>query len=198
MKRIREQLFAARRAMTAGHLDAAERAYRSVLSIEPTDEAALEGLVDIERLRRIETDGVSSTDWQQQYAAGADESIDLPPMLSSDIFETLSTDDTEPPSIPVEAQTVPTSAAVLDTAAEPEANQDAYPSIQHVAAADETDGSEPENPVDDPYLMSQAVFSVSESQDGFEEWVSASSVAPCARWWTWRGWGSAPSSSTAT
>ena len=131
--------------MTAGHLDKAERAYRSVLSIEPTDEAALEGLVDIERLRRIETDGVSSTDWQQQYAAGADESIDLPPMLSSDIFETLSTDDTEPPSIPVEAQTVASSAADPDSRPG-QANQDAYPSIQHVAAADETDGSEPENP----------------------------------------------------
>ena len=45
-------------------------------------------------------------------------------------------------------------------------------------AADETGGSEPENPVDDPYLMSQAAFSVSESQDGFEEWASASSFAP--------------------
>ena len=103
MKRIREQLFAARRAITAGELNEAERAYRSILAIEPTDEAALEGILDIERLRRIgKTDGVSSTDWQEQYVAGADESIDLPPMLSSDIFETLSTDDTEPPSIPAE------------------------------------------------------------------------------------------------
>ena len=166
MKRIREQLFAARRAITAGELNEAERAYRSILAIEPTDEAALEGILDIERLRRIETDGVSSTDWQEQYAAGADESIDLPPMLSSDIFETLSTDDTEPPSIPAEGHP-----DVLDTPdVEPspfvQSKQDVGQDIQGVATVAGDAEGEPQNPLEDPYLMPQADFSNSETRVG--------------------------------
>ncbi|MBV72066.1 MAG: hypothetical protein CMH52_12130 [Myxococcales bacterium] len=95
---IGELLFSARKALSMGDFDTGEKLYLEVLKLADDDEAALDGLDELKQLRILDAEGVSATDWQHQYAAGADESIDQPPILSSDIFETLSSTDTEPPS----------------------------------------------------------------------------------------------------
>ena len=87
---IGELLFSARKALSMGDLDTGETLYLEALRLSPGDEAALDGLEELKQLRILDSEGVSATDWQHQYAAGPDESIDRPPILSSDIFETLS------------------------------------------------------------------------------------------------------------
>ncbi|MEE2756284.1 MAG: hypothetical protein VYA30_06470 [Myxococcota bacterium] len=158
---IGELLFSARKALSMGDFDTGEKLYQEVLRVAPADEAALDGLAELKQLRILDADGVSATDWQHQYAAGPDESIDQPPILSSDIFETLSSTDTEPPSeLPDDYEPITEEVEIpnRDPAHQPSA-------VSGGLRADETPTGY-SNPDSDPFTWPQGYFTAGTAETG--------------------------------
>jgi len=77
-----------RLALDERRFDDAERVFRRILKNSPHHREAQQGLDTIEFQRIADAEQDRSVDWQAQYAAGPDESIDQPPPLASDLFAT--------------------------------------------------------------------------------------------------------------